>query len=233
MTMSRRSALSLLAGALLAGCASAEVSDYQPYDGPLARPDRILVYDPVITPADLPPELAVLGNGLSAAPQSKEQLALGRHLGAEIAKDLVSGMQDMGLPAVAAAGQPAPRPGDILIAGYFTTVNAGNVAERVVVGFGEGGADLQTVVRGYLKTAGGLRPLGSGKVNAESGKMPGGAVPLAVAVATANPIGLVVGGGVKAYGELSGSDTIEGAAQRTANVVLEKIKAAAENRGWI
>ena len=38
------------------------------------------------------------------------------------------------------------------------------------------------------------------------------AVPLVVAAATANPTGLIIGGAVKAYGEESGSATIEGSA---------------------
>ena len=71
-------------------------------------------------------------------------------------------------------------------------------------------------------TAQGLRALGSGDVDAGSGKMPGGAIPLVVAVATANPIGLVVAGAAKGYGELSGSETIDGAAQRTAHEIALK-----------
>lgn len=79
----------------------------------------------------------------------------------------------------------------------------------------------------------GLRALGSGEVEAGSGKMPGGAVPLVVTVATANPLGLAVAGGVKGYGEISGSETIEGAARRTAQQIAEKIQLTAERLGWI
>ena len=82
--------------------------------------------------------------------------------------------------------------------------------------FGKGAADLKTVVNGFVMTAQGLSLLGSGGVDAGSGKTPGGAAPLVVAVATGNPLGLVVSGAAKAYGEASGSETIEGAAQRTA-----------------
>jgi hypothetical protein len=62
----------------------------------------------------------------------------------------------------------------------------------VVLGFGSGGSELKTVVRGFLITPEGLRALGSGEVEAGSGKMPGRAVPLVVTVATANPLGLAV-----------------------------------------
>jgi hypothetical protein len=35
------------------------------------------------------------------------------------------------------------------------------------------------------------------------------------------------------YGEESGKTTIEGAAQRTASEIAEKLKAAFQNQGWI
>ena len=63
--------------------------------------------------------------------------------------------------------------------------------------------------------------------------MPGVAAPLAVLAATANPIGLVVGGTAKLYGEGSGSDTIEGAAKRTADEIAAQLRPTAEEQGWI
>src|SRR5512134_343142 len=104
---------------VLAGCASSNVTEYQPYRGKIDRPDRIIVYDFAATPSDLPPEVAIAGQGLASAPQTATQLALGRKLGAEIAKDLVAELQAMGLPAVPAVGQPGPRVGDGLVVGYF------------------------------------------------------------------------------------------------------------------
>ena len=57
--------------------------------------------------------------------------------------------------------------------------------------------------------------------------------PLAVFAATANPIGLVVVGGIKAYGQLSGRTTIEGDAKRTADEIAARFKQGAEREGWI
>ena len=139
----------------------------------------------------------------------------------------------MGLPAVRAVGQPGPRVGDALVVGYFVSVDPGSATKRVALGFGSGGAELKTVVRGYRATPQGLRALGSGEVEAGSGKLPGGAVPLVITVATANPLGLAVAGAAKTYGEVSGSETIEGAARRTAREIAEKIQLTAERQGWI
>jgi hypothetical protein len=218
---------------VLVGCASSNVTQYQSYQGKIDRPDRIIVYDFAATPADLPPEVAIAGQGMTAPPLTSEQLAIGRKLGAEIAEKLVGELQTMGLPAFRAVGLPGPRVGDGLVVGYFALVDPGSATERVALGFGAGAAELKTVVKGYLMTAQGLRALGSGEVEAGSGKMPGGAVPLVVTVATANPLGLVVSGAMKGYGEMSGSETIEGAAQRTAHEVAEKIRLTAERQGWI
>jgi hypothetical protein len=218
---------------VLVGCASSDVTQYQPYEGRIERPDRIIVYDFATTPSELPPGVAIADEGMTAAPLTPAQLATGRKLGAEIAEDLVAELQMMGLPAVRAVGKPGPQVGDGLVVGYFALVDPGSATERVALGFGAGGAELKTVVKGYLMTAEGLRALGSGEVEAGSGKMPGGAVPLVVTVATANPLGLVVSGAVKGYGEMSGSETIEGAAQRTAHEIAEKIQLTAERQGWI
>lgn len=75
--------------------------------------------------------------------------------------------------------------------------------------------------------------MSSGEVNSGGGKMPGVALPLAVTIATANPIGFLVGGAVEAGGEISGKDTIEGAAERTANEIATELEKAFRKQGWI
>jgi hypothetical protein len=220
---------------LSAGCATTEVSDRQTYSGAkLARPDRIIVYDFAVTPNEVP-----AGSTLSsapadaAAPQTEKDIEEGRALAAEMAKQLVADLQDMGLPAVRAEGQPPPRVNDIAIKGSFVTVQEGSTGKRLLIGFGSGGSELETVVEGYQMTPQGLRKLGGGKVDSGGNKTPGLIVPLAVTAATANPLGLIVVGGMKAYGEVSGSSGIEGRAKATAEEIAAQLKTAAEKQGWI
>jgi hypothetical protein len=52
-------------------------------------------------------------------------------------------------------------------------------------------------------------------------------------IATANPAGLIIGGGIKAYGEYSGSAKVEGRAKETAKAIAEKIKPKFQEQGWI
>jgi len=217
---------------LMAGCASTDVSNRKTYEGPtLARPDRILIYDFTANPDQVPPESSFAGQ--SAGKPTAEQLQVTEQLGAEVAKQLVADLREAGLPAVQAAGQPAPKVNDIVIRGYFVSVDQGSAAKRLLIGFGSGNASLMTAVEGYQMTPNGLRLLGSGEVKSDGGKMPGVILPLAVLAATANPIGLVVGGVVKVAGEASGATTIEGAAKRTADEISTELEDAAKRQGWI
>jgi hypothetical protein len=226
----------LVALVLAAGCASTSVTARPTELGKekIARPDRIIVHDFAATPADLPVWSAAASTYANAGTsQTPAEIETGRKLGAQIAKELVDEIQAMGMPAVQAAGQPEPRVGDIAIIGYFGSVQEGSTAERLVLGFGAGGASLKTAAEGYLMTEEGMRQLGSGEVDAGTSKGPGLIVPLVVTAATANPIGLIVSGAVKAEGEVSGRDTIEGAAQRTAKQIADHLRGRFEEQGWI
>jgi len=79
----------------------------------------------------------------------------------------------------------------------------------------------------------GLRPLGGGTTDSGSGKSPGLMAPLAVYAATANPLGLVVVGGLKAYDLKTGRSSVEGDAKRTADAIAERLEAGARKQGWI
>jgi Domain of unknown function (DUF4410) len=231
-----RTAPWLLALVVLAGCASTNVTERQSNIGneKLARPDRIIVYDFAATPADIPAGSAIAGQvAQPTTQQTPEQIETGRKLGAQIAKELVAKIQDMGLPAVLASGQPAPRVNDIVIKGYLVSVEEGSAGKRILIGFGSGNAELKTMVEGFQMTDHGLRQLGSGELDSGGSKTPGMLVPLAVVAATANPIGLVVGGAVKLYGQESGSDTIAGSAKRTADATAKQLQGAFEKQGWI
>jgi hypothetical protein len=228
-----RGVLAVLALLLISGCAKTTVTDRQGYQGPaLPRPARILVYDFAASAADLPPGYSHQ-TGAPTVDQTPDDLALGRKLGAEIAKNLVSELQAAGLPAVQAGNQPPPQLNDITIVGYFVSVDPGNLAKRVAIGFGSGAPELKTVVEGYQMTDKGLRRLGQGELNSAGPKGPGEVVPLALTLATANPIGLIVSSAAKIEGETTGRTTIEGTAKRTAKEIGDQLKAAAQRQGWI
>ena len=171
---------------LVAGCSSTEIVEHQAYQGEkLARPDRIIVHDFTADPAEVPPESAFAAELAGAAPPTPEELELSRKLGAQVAEELVAELRGLGLPAVGAAGRAAPQVNDIVLRGYFVSVDEGSARERVLLGFGAGAAELHSAVEGFQMTAQGLRPLGRGEVRSGGGDMPGMVAPLAVVAATA------------------------------------------------
>ena len=109
------------------------------------------------------------------------------------------------------------------------------MVKRFVIGFGAGTTEMDTVVEGYAVTSQGWRKLGSGTLTSSGGKTPGMVVPAAVAIATANPIGLIVVGGYKIYGEASGRSGLEGRAKATAELARfqEQLRIRFQDRGWI
>jgi len=221
---------------VIAGCASTKVAERQVLDpqARIPRPDRILVYDFAATPADIPAWSAAAGQyAVPSTPPSAEEVEAGRKLGELVAQELVAEIQGMGLSAVRAADQPAPRVGDGMLVGYFEAIDTGSTTKRLVLGFGSGSADLGTAVEGYVMTEQGPRLLGSGKLEAKGGKTPGLLVPVAVVAATANPLGLIVMGAVKLHGEKTGSTKIEGAAKRTAKLIGDELRKGFAQRGWI
>ena len=219
----------------LAGCASTQVSDRQEYEGgKLPRPGRIIVYDFAVTPADIPAFAAAhSAYPESGASMTPEELEEGRKLGADVAKRLVEKIDDMGMTAVRSEGQPAPRLDDIVLVGYFTSVDEGSAAKRMLVGFGKGAANVGAHAEGYHMTATGLVLLGSGSLDSGGGKSPGLVVPALVTIATHNPIGLVVSGAVKGVGEVTGKSGAEGSADRIADEIAKILEQKFEEQGWV
>lgn len=203
----------------------------------LARPNQIWVYNFVAAPADMPSDSSLAGQvGAPSKPPTAEELETGRKYGAMITEELVKDIQAMGMPAVVAGPGSTPQVGDGVIRGYIVSTeggNTGSMVKRMVIGFGSGTAEMDTVVEGYLVTPQGWKKLGSGTLTSAGNKTPGLVVPAAIAIATANPIGLIVVGGAKIYGAASGRTGLEGRAKSTADEIAAKLKIRFQDRGWI
>jgi uncharacterized protein DUF4410 len=221
--------------AVLAGCASTEVTNRQQLvTGKLPRPDHILVYDFVATPGEVPADSSIAGEYSEYdTPQTTEESETGHQVGAEIAAQLVEEIRGMGLPAVRATTGTTPQINDIVIRGYLLSINEGSAAKRVTIGFGSGASKLQVAVEGYQTTAQGLQKLGSGTVDAGGGKSPGAALGAVAFIATANPVGLIVSSGMKVYGEASGSAKIGGRAKQATREIADRLKMRFQEQGWI
>ena len=220
---------------MVVGCASTEVTNRQILlNDKLPRPDRIWVYHFTATSAEVPAESALAGKPAEpTVPQTAEQLSIARQMGILIAEQLVDEIRDMALPAMKASRSTTPQVNDIVIRGYLLSVDEGSATKRVVIGFGSGASELKVAVEGFQMTDRGLRKLGSGDVTSSGGKTPGGALGVIALIATANPAGLIVGGGMKVYREYSGSAKIEGRSKETAKEIAKQIRPRFEQQGWI
>ena len=204
--------------------------------GPIPRPGNILVYDFAATAADLPADSALASQpDLDTTPQTDEQIAEGRKLGAEIASNLVAQIQEMGMPAqeVPAGTQARPQISDLVIRGYLISVKEGSAKKRFGIGFGSGASELKSAAEGFQMTTNGLRKLGSGTVDAKGSKAPGASLGVVGLIATHNPAGLIISSGMKVHGEKSGKSTVEGRATQTAKEIADVLKKRFQEQGWI
>jgi Domain of unknown function (DUF4410) len=227
--------LCLLTLLALAGCAKTTVTEQTPMTNPgLARPKLIRVYNFIANPADMPNDSSIAGAVVAQrTPPTEDQLATGRQLGQLIAAALVSDIQAMGFSAEQDGPGVTPQIGDAVIRGYLVSVEGGGAVKRFIIGFGAGTSELDTVVEGYTMTPQGLRRLGSGTLSSSGNKTPGLVVPAAVAIASGNPVGLIVIGGVKIYREASGKNGLDARAKATADAIADALKTRFEDRGWM
>lgn len=238
MKSNSRILLCLLALFVGAGCASTNVTQQTPLSSPgLARPNQIWVYNFIANSADMPTNSSIGADvGAPSTPPTSGEIDEGRELGALIAQNLVADINAMGLSAVQAGPGSTPQVGDGVIRGYLVSVQGGgtgSMVQRFVIGFGAGTSEMDTVVEGYAVTPQGWRKLGSGTLTSSGNKAPGMVVPAAVAIATANPIGLIVVGGAKVYGEASGRNGLQGRAKATADEIAAQLRIRFQDRGWI
>ena len=221
-----RAILILFSLAVLSGCASTKVTQQTPMASPgLARPIKSGSTTSSPTLPRFPADSSISAD-LSApsTPPTADELETGRKLGALIAKDLVADIQAMGLSAVQAGPGAAPQVGDGVIRGYLVSVQGGSAVQafRDWIGRGEFGAVYRS---GRLRDdAPGLAQIGSGTLSSSGSKTPGVIAPAAVAIATGNPLGLIVVGATKLSGEASGRSTLEGRAKATADAIAEQLK---------
>lgn len=223
--------LSLLV-ALSIGCASVETTRIErlaPKSVP--PPNRILVYDVAMTLDDVPADSSMRAHVEARDEKpSEEDLELGRELGSQIAKKIVEELAALGLAAKRAQGFGAEeRLDDVVVRSEFVEIEQGSRTMRVLIGFGAGSNDLATHFEVYQVTSSGRTPFGSAQIEAEGGHMPGMLLSMGIG-------GLIKGaaiGGALATGREFTSESIQGAADRTAKEFIEIVKPGLEEHGWI
>ncbi len=235
-----------------AGCAKTTVTARKSYaeSEQLPRPERIVVYDFAATPEDLPADDPIRRlNERHAKHQTAAEVRLGRKLGAEIARDLVEEIRNLGMRAERSKNGRIPEAGDLVIKGALVYIHEGDRLKRVLIGFGAGARELKTIVEIYQTTAEGPRPLITEEIKATGGKLPGMLFTVAAAIAT-GPVGVSAGaaasagtvgaagqaaavsGGVNVAKEI-GPESLEAAAKGTAKEIAKALSQIFTRHGWI
>jgi hypothetical protein len=239
----RRMILSLCLGAILgalAGCGSdtdAEVTNKMSKKDrkTLPPPTQILVYDFAVSPGEISADSAAAGRlqGAGDDPNNNAQRTQLEHqIAAVVADALVEELQDLDLPAMRWRGPAPAGTGVYTLEGQFVTIDEGNAAARMIIGFGIGGTEIQTLVQAYVVEPGGKRLLAEATVNAESSSAPGLAATLPAGAAISGiGVGSAINTGVGVVRELN-TDVREGA-EDTARAIVDLMKPRMEQLDWI
>jgi hypothetical protein len=248
MGMTRLCTRRVLAGlglAVLASCARGHVEQVGASAGPaLPPPARVVVYDFGVSP-----EAVRLNQGMGARLQrgmeseedvSEQKLRIATATQAALAAGLVRGLAGYGLPVEQAGmGAPGGAGADaspaLLVRGRILSVDEGNRARRVVIGFGAGASRITAEAELYYVPATGGAPVSLAMFTAESdsGRMPGMAVPVGAGAAAGRAASsAVVGGTLHGASEMRATGD-EQNAQRLAAPLAKKIGSFAASQGWI
>ena len=135
--------------ACLAGCASSDVQMLLEYEGTqqLERPDLVLIHD------FIPPNEGDGTRGeITTSEEALEKTETCKEANEVIFDTLAEEMKKLGLPAQRAI-DPIPAVRNILsIEGEFLCLDEGNSFTRLLIGFGAGSAQVNTIVRIYLES---------------------------------------------------------------------------------
>jgi hypothetical protein len=224
---------------LLAGCAPTNVQQTSENTGALPRPDRILVYDFAVSPDEVK-----LDEGLSEEIKQRyeneqytnrtpQELKVGHTVAYVVADELVKKIQSYGLWAERAMGTPSRRGNTLIIKGQFLTIDEGNRAERVAIGFSAGRTNVQADVQVFELTAQGEQHVETLNASGESASKPGMAEMMAVGLLTHHLLTSTLVSGTVAGVSEAKFDTVEDDGRRMADKIAADLGEYFVSQGWI
>ena len=222
---------------MITACAPTHVDQTREYTGkaPLPKPDRVLIYDFAVSEKDIKLNTGIgarLANMATGANENEEQVKVGKAVAKALSESLVKELNSLGLPVERAT--PGTRLNDktVAIHGQFLTIDEGNRARRMVIGFGLGGTEVRTKVQVFQGPEPTPALLEEFETQAESSKKPGMGPMAGVGVAaTGAASSAAVAGGVGAATEFN--QTVEGDAKRTAKEIAKPLSRFFASQGWI
>jgi hypothetical protein len=228
--------LALLAAAGL-GCATTQVTSTSEDVGRLPKPERILVHRFATSPDGVRLDHSVTAAAawkLQGLSEASERQDVARAVSAALADNLVKKIQELGLPAELAEGEPTldGRP-TLVIDGQIFSIDEGSRTKRVVIGLGAGRSDVRTSVQVYEILLAARRVVDQFEVDAKSGSTPGmaetmGAGAAAGHLATSAAVSVAKSAASEKFG-----DDVEADARRTATEISKVLASFFGRQGWI
>ncbi|MDJ0608397.1 MAG: DUF4410 domain-containing protein [Kiloniellales bacterium] len=229
----------LLAAALLAGCASANVTKLEAYKGEtLAKPDRVVVYGFAYAPGQGGAAGQGTGQGTAgdAAGQpalTPEQVEFGKSISDVLQAVLVEEIGAFGIPTEPAGKLAGAEGTALLIQGQFISVDEGSAAARMLVGFGAGRTKVVTRSQVRYATPEGEEQIKQFEVVGTSGSKPGFIMPLGIGGATGQmKRSVIIGGTATVVSEAVGPDVLSDT-QRTGKELAAELGRFFKRQGWI
>jgi len=225
--------------AILAGCAPTNVQQTSENTGALPRPERILVYDFAVSPDEvrldetLSDEIRQRYENEQYTSRTPEELKVGHTVAYVVADELVKKIQSYGLWAERAMGSPSRQGNTLIIKGQFLTIDEGNRAERVAIGFAAGRTNVQADVQVFELTAGGEQHVETLNASGESASKPGMAEMMAVGLLTHHLLTSTLVSGTVAGVSEAKFDTVEDDGRRMADKIAADLGQYFVSQGWI
>lgn len=224
---------SLLILLCFVGCGPSKVRITQETDAVgLPRPSAVYVYDFAVAPSEVQLDrggplkrLAGAFTGSNDADPDAQAMAVGHQVAEQLAKDLVSKITAMGLPAQRIARNQVPPEGAVAVGGQFLDVDQGNQLRRMAIGFHQGQSSVTAQVQLYRVT--GSREaaqLLDFTASSASPPTPGAVVTMGA--------GAAVQAGAAASGAKELTSTVEADASRLADSAAKNLQTFFAKQGW-
>jgi hypothetical protein len=192
---------------------------------PLPRPEKILVYDFVVSSDDVQVDKVQAMRPRNLITGSKNPNSVAASAGKKYYQELVKALQKTGIPVEHVAIGTVPTNNAMVIQGTFTSLQEGSKAERDTIGMGTGSAEMQTKVDVHLKTSADTILLSQFQTDTSAAKGVGSVVPVAVGM---NPAAAVTKSTIT-----DRKKTLNAYASRTADATAKQIFKFMAAQGWI
>ena len=229
-------ALAAMALTVMAGCARVSTEHVEMSTDRLPRPELILVHDYQVSRDAVQLDSAIgsrVERSVKGTPEAEDQLKVEQEVSRALTATLVDEIRKLGIRAEPAT-MASPVAGPTLsIEGQIGSINEGNKAKRLVVGFGAGASEVRTLTQAYEVTSGDEHRLVEDfYTTAKSSRKPGfGPMAGMGAAAGLAASRAAVAGGVGAATALS--QTVEADIQHGAKQIAKDLAKLFVQQGWI